>query len=362
MTLSSATTQYELPAGVVFSRDEFADAPHQQVAFFQDQETGLRAIIAVHSTNLGPALGGTRFYPYLDEYAAVTDVLRLSRGMTYKAAVAGLPLGGGKAVIIGDPHTVKSEALLEAYGRVVEGFEGRYITAGDVGTTADDMDVVGRETKHVVARNAASGGSGDSAPLTALGVFHAILAAAEHVWGSGDLAGRTVGVEGVGKVGRQLIGLLLDAGAQVVASDISPAALDQVRDRFPSVNAVTDVLAQALDVYAPCAMGATITEASVGDLSASIVCGAANNQLATPGAETILHGRGITWVPDYVANAGGLIQVAGELAGATPDTVHGDVENIATTVRTVLESAHARGITTGTAAFEIAAARVGAAR
>lgn len=349
------------PDSGVFERSRrLSDRPHEQVVFHEDAATGLRAIVAIHSTALGPALGGTRFHPYLDEGAAIDDVLRLSRGMTYKAAVAGVDLGGGKAVIIGDPATLKTEALLEAYGRFVDTLSGRYITAADVGTHATDLDVVGRRTRFAVGRTEAAGGSGDSSPLTALGVFHAMRAGAAQVWGATTLAGRTVGVEGLGKVGRELVRLLVEDGAAVVVSDVNPAALDHVVRAFPGVRAVENVLAADLDVYAPCALGGTVTMPVVAELSARLVCGAANNQLATPDVEYALGDRGVTWVPDYVANAGGLIQVAGEVDGTDRDVTRARVVAIGGRVREIFELSGSQGITPGAAADRIAEARIDA--
>ncbi|WP_072802590.1 Glu/Leu/Phe/Val family dehydrogenase [Rhodococcoides yunnanense] len=345
----------------VFDRPDFADdVPHEQVVFCRDPKTGLKAIIALHSTTLGPALGGTRFYPYRDEQAAVTDVLRLSRGMTYKAAAAGLHLGGGKAVLIGDPDQVKTPALLEAYGRFVDTLGGRYITAGDVGTTSDDMDIIGRTTRHVVARTPAAGGSGDSAPLTAQGVFYSIVAAAESVWGSNDLTGRRVGVEGTGKVGYNLIALLTEAGATVTATDVNAAALQRVSTAFPHVAVADTVIDTDIDIYAPCAMGATLTDATVRTMDAAVICGAANNQLAQPAVEELLRERGIVWVPDFVSNSGGLIQVAGEIENKSRDEVRAQVEQVGVTVSRILERQHEQGVLAGQAAHAIVRERLGA--
>ncbi len=302
----------------VFDRTADGTA-HEQVVFCSDPASGLRAIIAIYSTALGPALGGTRFYPYADEDAALADVLRLSRAMAYKAAVAGLDLGGGKAVILGDPATDKSEALLRAYGRAVQSLGGRYWTACDVGTYVADMDVVARESRFVTGRSPENGGAGDSAVLTAYGVFAAMRAAAESAWGAPTLRGRRVGVEGVGKVGRTLVGHLLENGARVVVSDVSAAAVERVRAASPEVE-VSDVAALPtadLDVYAPCALGGSLTDELVDGLKAAVVCGAANNQLASPGVGRALADRGVLYVPDYVANAGGLLQVAEEARSAT---------------------------------------------
>lgn len=346
----------------VFNRPEFADSPHEQVAFWQDEETGLRAIIAIHSTVLGPALGGTRFYPYVDEHAALTDALRLSQGMTYKAAAAGLELGGGKAVIIGDPGSLKSEALLASFGRFVQTLGGRYITAGDVGTTSDDMDVIGEHTAHVTGRNVGAGGSGDSAPMTALGVFHSMRAAALSTWGAPDLTGRRVGVEGVGKVGYHLIRLLSEAGALVIASDINSNALNRATQEFPDLVPAIDVINSPLDIYAPCALGATLTHPSARDMSASIVCGAANNQLVDRTVEVTLAEERITWVPDFVANAGGVIQLAGEFEHRPAANVTPRVERIFDTVREILALSTRDGISTGSAANRVAEARIAALR
>jgi valine dehydrogenase (NAD+) len=354
MTITDDTLQ----AASVFTPDVGVAGSHERVVFGHDRATGLSAIIAVHSTLLGPALGGTRFYPYASEALAVHDVLRLSRGMTYKAAAAGLSLGGGKAVILGDPSVHRTDALLEAYGRLVESLAGSYITAGDVGTTSADMDVIGRTTDHVVARTPAAGGSGDSAPLTAYGVFQSMRAAAQSVWGDPSLEGRLVGVEGLGKVGRNLVGLLTQDGARVVAADVSAAARERVAAELIGVSFVDDVLDAPLDVYAPCALGATVTRSSASTLSASIVCGAANNQLSHDDVEGLLVERGITWVPDYVANAGGLIQVAGERERLGADAVREQVSDLFGAVAGILATARSRGIAPGRAADEIAEQRL----
>ncbi|MFI1912705.1 Glu/Leu/Phe/Val dehydrogenase [Nocardia sp. NPDC020380] len=347
-------------AGVFGRSHELSRRGHEQVVFCEDDKTGLKAIIAIHSTVLGPALGGTRMYPYASESQALDDVLRLSWGMTYKSAAAGVDLGGGKAVIIGDPAHDKSEELFASYARFVETLGGRYITAGDVGTNTDDLDAIGRYTSHVTGRSAVAGGSGDSAGLTALGVFNAMRAGAESVWGTASLAGRTVGVEGVGKVGRQLIALLLADGAEVCATDVNEAALQRVSQETPGVRLLGSVATAPVDVYAPCALGGTLTAASAEAIEAKLVCGAANNQLANPAVEQALTERGITWVPDFVANAGGLIQVAGELKGADRATVEGDVRGIFDRCRDIITAAKAEGIGTGAAANRFAERRLDA--
>ena len=228
--------------------------------------SGLRAIIGIYSTALGPALGGTRFYPYASEDEALADVLRLSTAMAYKNALAGLDHGGGKAVIIGDPARIKTEPLLRAYGRFVASLGGRYVTACDVGTRSEDMDIIARECRHVTGRTTANGGAGDSSVLTALGVMHGMRAAAGHAWGSTSLRGRTVGVEGVGKVGHRLVDHLVEAGAEVVICDVSAGAVQAVLARHPEVRAVADIgalAAEKLDILAPCALGGTLTEGMV---------------------------------------------------------------------------------------------------
>jgi valine dehydrogenase (NAD+) len=290
---------------------------HEQVVFCRDRGSGLRAIIGIYSTALGPALGGTRFYPYVSEVEALADVLRLSKAMAYKAACAGLPLGGGKAVILGHPQRDKNAALLHAYGRFVQSLAGRYYTACDVGTDPADMDVIAAQSRFVTGRSRGRGGAGDSAELTSYGVFQAMRAAAEHSWGSAALHGRRVGVAGVGKVGRRLVGHLIEAGASVIVADVARCALDQIRDRHPEVEAADpDTLpGLPLDIYAPCALGGVLDEQAAATLQAAIVCGGANNQLAHPRVAALLHERGVLYIPDFVANAGGLIQVAAEVHG-----------------------------------------------
>ncbi len=336
---------------------------HEQVVFCQDPATGLRAIIAIHSTALGPALGGTRFYPYGSEDAAVQDVLNLSRGMTYKAALAGLDLGGGKAVILGDPERLKSEPLLRAYGQFVQSLGGRYITACDVGTYVEDMDVIARECDFVCGRSVENGGSGDSSVLTAYGVFQGMRAAAQHRWGTPTLRRRRVGVAGVGKVGHHLVSNLVEDGAEVVVTDVSEAAIDRVRAKHPQVTVVADVAGMIradIDVYAPCALGGALDDETMAVLGAAIVCGAANNQLAHPGIEKVLAERGILYAPDYVVNSGGLIQVADEIGGFSFDRAKRRAAGIFTTTQRVFESAAAEGTSPSAAADRLAERRVAA--
>jgi valine dehydrogenase (NAD+) len=343
-----------------------AAAEHEQVVVCQDAATGLRAVVAIHSTALGPALGGTRFFPYASTDAALRDVLDLSRGMTYKAAVAGLDLGGGKAVIVGDPATLKTEALLRAYGRFVQTLGGRYRTACDIGTTSEDMDHVGRECDFVTGRTVAHGGAGDSSVLTAYGVLQGMRAAAESTWGSTSLEGRRVGVAGVGKVGRHLVGHLVEQGADVVVSDVHAPAVQAVVATHPEVRAVGstgELLEAGLDVYAPCAMGGALDDTVVDVLAARgtrVVCGAANNQLAHAGVDKHLLDAGVTYAPDFVVNTGGLIQVADELdpRGFSFERAQQRATGILDTTRRVLARAEAEGVTPAVAADRVAEERI----
>ncbi|HEY3006800.1 MAG TPA: Glu/Leu/Phe/Val dehydrogenase [Micromonosporaceae bacterium] len=345
----------------VFATDGQDPTGHEQVVFCQDKQTGLRAIIGIYSTALGPALGGTRFYPYASEEDAVHDVLELSRGMAYKNALAGLDLGGGKAVIWGDPEQIKTEPLLRAYGRFVQSLGGRYYTACDVGTYVQDMDVVARETRFVTGRSIEHGGAGDSSILTAWGVFQGMRAAAEHVWGTPSLSGKRVGVAGLGKVGKHLTAHLLEDGATVVATDVSERALEWARATHPEVELVADVTAlitSDIDVYAPCALGGALNDETVPVLRAKVVAGAANNQLAHPGIEKMLAERGVLYAPDYVVNAGGVIQVADEIEGFNFERAKLRATKIYNTTRQILVLADAEGVPPAVAADRLAERRM----
>ena len=354
---------------------DILDSGHEQVVFCSDPESGLRAIIAIYSTALGPSLGGTRFYPYESEADALADVLNLSRGMAYKNALAGLDHGGGKAVIWGDPGTDKSEALLRAYGRFVESLGGRYLTACDVGTYNADLDMVARETRYAHGRSEAYGGCGDSSVLTAYGVFQGMRAAAQHVWDTPSLAGRTVAVAGVGKVGSWLVGHLVEDGADVVVTDVDPAAVERLQARHPAVKSVSDTAALVRtphDVYAPCALGGALDTDTVEVLPARIVCGGANNQLATPDIAARLVERGILYSPDYLVNAGGVIQVEDErhgLSGVLPvmpgsqagfsfERAKARTEGIFGVALQVFEASEAEGVSPAVAADRLAEERM----
>jgi valine dehydrogenase (NAD+) len=336
-------------------------AGHEQVVFCHDRPTGLRAIIAIYSTALGPALGGTRFHPYPTTAAALADVLALSEAMAYKNALAGLDHGGGKAVIIGDPRAAKSEAVLRAYGRFVDSLGGRYVTACDVGTYVQDMDVVARESRFVTGRSEADGGAGDSSVLTSFGVFQGLRAAAATRWGEPVLDGRTVGVSGVGKVGRNLVPLLVDARAQVVVTDVDERAVAAIRERFPQVRAVADtdaLLAEPLDAWSPCAMGGAVTPHLAATTTAGIICGGANNQLATPEVADVLAARDVLYCPDFCVNAGGVIQVADEIHGFSFERAKARTARIFETTLDVLADARRDGVTPVTAAMRRAERRM----
>ena len=347
--------------GVFSAADHLESAGHEQVVFCQDKATGLRAIIAIYSTALGPALGGTRFFPYASEADAVRDALDLSRAMAYKNAIAGLDLGGGKAVIWGDPQKIKTEGLLRAYGRFVESLGGRYYTACDVGTYTPDMDIVAKETRFVTGRSVEYGGCGDSSVLTAFGVFQGMRAAAEQMWGAPTLDGRRVGIAGLGKVGKHLARHLLDDGAEVVATDVNEAAIAWARETCPQITLVADtpaLITSEIDVYAPCALGGALDDDSVPVLRATVVAGGANNQLAHPGIEKLLEERGILYVPDYVVNAGGVIQVADEINGFSFERAKMRATGIYDTTRQILQLAAAEGVPPAVAADRLAEHRM----
>ena len=335
---------------------------HEQVVVGHDESSGLRAVVAIHSTALGPALGGTRFHSYVDRAAALADVLLLSRAMSYKNALAGLPHGGGKAVIIGDPRRDRSTAMLHAYGRLVAGLSGRYVTAADVGSTVSDMDVIAEVCPFTTGRSPEHGGAGDSGILTAYGVFEGMRACAERLWGEPTLAGRRVGIAGVGKVGRRLAQLLTDDAADVVVADPDADAVAMTRAEVPSVSAVDpdELAALELDVYSPCAMGHALTDTVVAGLRARLVCGGANNQLAHDGIADALAVKGVLYAPDFMVNCGGVIQVADELLGFDMDRARGKVAAVHATTHEVLDAAEATGVTPVRAAERVAEARMAA--
>ena len=334
---------------------------HEQVVFCQDNNTGLKAVIAIHNTTLGPALGGTRLWNYASHQDGITDALRLSRGMTYKAAISGLNLGGGKAVIIGDAATLKSEALWRSYGKFVNNLNGKYITAEDVNTNAHDMEYIGMETKFVTGKPEYLGGSGDPSPFTAYGVYMGMKAAAKKAWGSDSLSGKKIIVQGAGNVGQYIVGYLVGDGAKVFICDINEEKLKQAVNKFPGVtvvdgNAIFDL---DMDIYAPCALGATLNTESISKLRAPIVAGCANNQLADENVHgPMLMEKGVIYVPDFLINAGGLINISVELDGYNKDRALSMVEKIYARTHEIFDLCDKEKVHAQLAAMRIAEQRI----
>ena len=339
--------------------EQITSDDYEQVVFNYDKVSGLKAIVAIHSTALGPALGGTRFYPYSSEEQALTDVLRLAKGMSYKAAAAGLDLGGGKAVIIGDPKRDKSEELFRAYGRFIETLGGRYITAEDVGTAREDMDLVRRETRWVTGVSQVYGGSGDPSPVTAFGVFQGLRAIAMELWNTAGLSGRRFAVQGVGKVGYALVKLLSEAGGSVTIADVDVDNLGTaVKDFGVDTVDLEEIYDVECDVFVPCALGGVLSDQTIPRLRCAAVGGAANNQLLTASHAKLLEDAGILYAPDFIINAGGVINVADELRGYEQARALAQVEGIFHTVRRVFAIAKLEKITTALAADRLAEERV----
>lgn len=332
---------------------------YEEVLFCQDKASGLKAIIAIHDTTLGPALGGTRMWTYATEEEAVVDALRLAKGMTYKNAVAGLNLGGGKTVIIGDPAKDKNEAMFRAFGRYIQGLNGRYITAEDVGTTEEDMDIIHQETDFVTGISATYGSSGNPSPATAFGVYRGMKAAAKAAFGSDSLTGRTVAVQGVGNVSFALCKYLHEEGARLIVTDINKQAVSRAVEAY-GATAVDpgEIIGADCDIYAPCALGATINDESLLLLRAKVVAGAANNQLKEPRHGDALHEMGIVYAPDYVINAGGVINIADELNGYNKERAFKQIAKIYDSITRVLEISRLSGIPAYAAADQLAEERV----
>jgi leucine dehydrogenase len=332
---------------------------YEEVLFCQDKASGLKAIIAIHDTTLGPALGGTRMWTYATEGEAVVDALRLAKGMTYKNAVAGLNLGGGKTVIIGDPKKDKNEAMFRAFGRYIQGLNGRYITAEDVGTTEEDMDIIYQETDFVTGISATYGSSGNPSPATAFGVYRGMKAAAKAAFGSDSLNGRTVAVQGVGNVSFTLCKYLHEEGARLIVTDINKEAVSRAVEAYGATAVDPGEIIQAdCDIYAPCALGATINDESLPLLRAKVVAGAANNQLKEPRHGDALHEMGIVYAPDYVINAGGVINIADELNGYNKERAFKQIAKIYDSITRVLEISQLSGIPAYAAADQLAEERI----
>lgn len=330
---------------------------YEQVVFNYDTVSGLRSIIAIHDTTLGPALGGVRMWPYQSEQEALIDALRLARGMTYKSAAMGLNLGGGKAVIIGDPRKDKTEEMFRAFGKFVETLGGRYITAEDVGTTTHDMDVIKSYTDHVVGL---AGTSGNPSPITAFGTFRAMQACVKYVFGDEDLAGRKVAVQGVGNVGYYLTERLINAGVEVYVADLFPEKIESAVELGANVVSPEDIFDLECDIFAPCALGGVINEETVERFKARIICGSANNQLLEDQHAKVLANRNILYAPDFVVNGGGLLNVAGELTpgGYNREWALSRVSKIYDILLRVFKIAEERGIGTGEAADSLAEDRI----
>ncbi|MDX1603020.1 MAG: Glu/Leu/Phe/Val dehydrogenase [Salinimicrobium sediminis] len=345
-------------AAPVFGQLSFDD--HEQVVFCNDKDTGLKAIIGIHNTVLGPALGGTRMWNYQSEWDAVNDVLRLSRGMTFKSAVTGLNLGGGKAVIIGDAKTQKTPELMRRFGEFVHSLSGKYITAEDVGMETADMDTVREVTPYVTGISESKGGAGNPSPITAYGVFMGMKAAAKYRYGSDDLQGKRVLVQGIGHVGESLVDHLTKEGAQVIISDINQQKLTEIRDRYnATIYGGADVYAADVDIYAPCALGATINDDTIERFKVDIIAGAANNQLADDRRHgLVLREKNIVYAPDFLINAGGIINVYAELEGYGKKEIMEKTENIYNTTLEILNSAEVNDISTHEAALKVAQQRI----
>lgn len=341
------------------------DAPegYERLILAEDTDAGLRGMICIHSTVLGPAAGGCRMWPYASDAEAVADVTRLARGMTYKNAMADLSLGGGKSVIIGNARQDKTPDLLRAFGRAVDSLAGQYYTAEDVGMSTDDLAVMAEETKYAVGLDGAEFGSGDPSPFTAEGVFQCLKVGAAHVFGSDDLTGRRVLVQGLGHVGLSLAEKLHAAGAILIVTDINDDALADAKARLGAdICAPEAVFDQQMDIFAPCALGGILNDASVGRLTAKLVCGAANNQLSEPGVAEELRQRGIRYLPDYVVNAGGIISVAGEIHRRGENYRRERLAGVAARIHEMLEQADREGKTTVAVADEMVESILDAAR
>lgn len=329
---------------------------HEQVLIGRDDAIGYHGIIAIHSTALGPAVGGTRFWNYESEDEALTDALRLSQGMTYKTALAGLPLGGGKSIIIGNNATRDRTALLRAHGRFVNTLQGRYITAEDVGTSPADMEIVRLETQHVAGL---IGRSGDPSPYTAAGVFRAIQASNDFLSNTHELSGLMVAIQGCGNVGYHLAKMLHEAGVKLIASDVNTENLSRVVDEF-AAEAVQpgEIYSVQADIFAPCALGGVINDETIPQLKVKIVAGSANNQLLEERHGAMLRERSILYAPDYVANAGGVLNGCIEVLGWNPDQTQRKIDEIYDTVLRIFESAEAQAIPTSKAADQLAEQRL----
>ena len=336
---------------------------YEQLVFCNDNVAGLKAIIAVHDTTLGPSLGGIRMWPYKSEEEAILDALRLARAMTYKASAAGLNLGGGKAVIIGDPAKDKSAGLFRSLGRFIESLNGRYISTEDVGTTVQDMQDISSETSHVTGLPLSWGGSGDPSPMTGFGIYQGMKACARAVFGSESLSGRTVAIQGFGKVGSYLAGYLRDEGVNMVVAEVNQTAAQRARDEFgASLVSPDEIYDVECDVFAPCALGATLNKKTIPRLKCPVVAGGANNQLEEDEDGDRLQQRGILHAPDYVLNAGGIINLSLELTGYNPELARTQVAEIYQRIEGIIALARSEQISTDRVADKLAQDRIDQAK
>lgn len=332
---------------------------YEQLIFCQDNNSGLKAIIAIHDTTLGPALGGARMWPYETEEQAIEDALRLARGMTYKNAVAGLNLGGGKTVIIGDPFKDKNEEMFRALGRFIQSLNGRYITAEDVGTTVHDMDIIHEETNFVTGISPTFGSSGNPSPVTAYGVYLGMKAACKEAYGSDSLKGKRIAIQGLGNVAYTLCEYLHKEGAELIVTDINPKAVEKVVEKFSATPvSPLDIYKQDVDIFSPCALGAIINDETIPQLKAKVIAGSANNQLKDSIHGQILHDKGIVYTPDYVINAGGVINVADELYGYNRERAMKKVESIYDSLTKIFQISKEENIPTYLAANRLAEERI----
>ena len=355
MKICDITELAEIDKSVI---DYMHKKKHEKVVFCSDSKTNLKAIIAIHNTNLGPALGGTRMWNYNNISEATKDVLRLSRGMTYKASITGLNLGGGKAVIIGDSK-YKTDAMMRSFGKFVESQKGQYITAEDVGMTTQDMEIIHKETQHVVGKPVKLGGSGDPSPVTAYGVLMGIKGSAFYKWGSDKLHGKKILVQGAGNVGRNLIKLLINEGAEIWVNEINPEKLAKVAQDYDVKILSKNIYSADVDIYAPCALGGTLNDLTIPLLKCAIVAGGANNQLAKESIhDDLLVKNKILYAPDFLINAGGLINVYSELKGFSSQQVKDKTETIFDTTIEILKKSESENISSQKAALKIAKEKI----
>ena len=358
--LKFSKIQEIIPKNEISLLKNISEMGHEDIIFCSDSKTKLKAIIAVHSTELGPGLGGCRMWNYKNDIAAIKDVLRLSRGMTYKASITGLNLGGGKAVIIGDSSKDKTEQMMESFGEFVDSFDGKYITAEDVGMTTGDMEIIKRKTNHVVGTPKSMGGSGDPSVVTAYGVYMGMKGSAKYLWNNDNLRGKKIFIQGIGNVGRNLIEYLQKEDAIILINDINKEKVEEINKKYNvSVLNDLDMFSEKIDIYSPCALGATLNNKSIPKLTCSIIAGAANNQLEEEGVHDImLKNKNILYAPDFLINAGGLINVYSELKQFDQEKALKKTEEIYNTTISILDKSEKENISTHSAALSIAQERL----